>query len=255
LLSQVPQATPMAGAAQLAFGYECDDRFLIRNESPQPVTVEYGVAGDTQRTPLTVKGNDAVELSNPSTNALELWANGKLLASERNGNRPCAAANAQATAYAPYAESPEVVVVPVPSPAYVVDPGLYFEPTLIYVHPAFGYGYGYGYRGYGYRGYGYRAPAVVVTAGSRGLITAGRPRVITGGGYRGVSVVGTRPGGVHYAAPVRAAVRAGGPARSSFVNGGARVASHQVSRSVGGGRAPSGGGSRAAHSGGGRAHH
>ena len=75
---------------QLAFGHECDDRFLLRNDGGQTVTVEYSVAGTPQRSSVTLKAREAVELSSVSDSALELWVNGKLVASEHKRNRSCA---------------------------------------------------------------------------------------------------------------------------------------------------------------------
>src|ERR1017187_531064 len=80
---------------QLAFGYECDDRFLVRNDGIQSVTVEYGVPGAPQRSSLDLKGNESVELASTTNEPLELWVAGKLVATERKGNIPCAAQNAE----------------------------------------------------------------------------------------------------------------------------------------------------------------
>jgi hypothetical protein len=170
LLAQGAQSVQGGQATvQLAFGYECDDRFLVRNEGTQNVTIEYGVPGAPQRSSLELKGNESVELASTTNEPLELWVAGRLVASEQKGNLPCAAQNTGVVVrqigtqdYAPYAE-----------PAYYAAP-------VVYVAPGYGYGYAGGY------GYGYRSTvSVVVPFGSRFGGTAGRGRVVNGAGYRG----------------------------------------------------------------------
>jgi hypothetical protein len=123
------QATPRTQeTVQLAFGYECDDRFLVRNDGAQPVTVEYGITGAAQRSALYLKGKDAVELSSSSNEPLELWVSGKLVATERKGNVPCASSE----------PGPVVVVRPIEPREYVtyVEPAYYYPPPVVYVRPA-----------------------------------------------------------------------------------------------------------------------
>lgn len=258
LLAQGAQSVQGGQATvQLAFGYECDDRFLVRNDGAQSVTVEYGVPGAQQRSSLDLKGNESVELASTTNEPLELWVAGKLVATERKGNRPCAAAAADAQVQPgdQYAQNAEVVVVPIEpygGVAYAgavgyVEPAYYPAP-LIYVRPAFGYGYGY------------RGPSVsVVRSLSRGGGFAARPRVVSGGGFRGVTG-GVRPGAhfaeagrlgrpnggpgsaQHFSAPARQAAHAGGSSHASHGGGGSSHATH------------GGGSSRGAHAGN-RVHH
>jgi hypothetical protein len=77
LLAQGTQAAQEQ--VQLAFGYECDDRFLVRNDGSQNVTIEYNVAGSAERSQLQLKGKQSVEISSPSQNPLELRVGGKLV--------------------------------------------------------------------------------------------------------------------------------------------------------------------------------
>ena len=205
---------------QLAFGYECDDRFLVRNDGAQTVTVEYGVSGAPQRSSLDLKGNEAIELASTTNEPLELWVAGKLVATERKGNIPCDAPNE--------APNPEVVVRPIVGQEYgtYVEPAYYAAP-VVYVRPIYGYGYDYGY-GYGY-GYGYR-PTVRVVApfvSQFGGGYAGHGRAVNGAGYRGDQGRGSGRG-----------VRVGEPARVSHVSG-----SGYAPRAGGSGYAPRAGGS------------
>jgi hypothetical protein len=205
---------------QLAFGYECDDRFLVRNDGAQTVTVEYGVSGAQQRSSLDLKGNEAMELASTSNEPLELWVGGKLVATERKGNVPCEAQNTA------------VVVRPIMGQDYgtYVEPAYYAAP-VVYVRPIYGYGYGYGYDygyGYGY-GYGYR-PTVRVVApfvSQFGGGYAGHGRAVNGAGYRGDQGRGSGRG-----------VRVGEPARVAHVSG-----SGYAPRAGGSGYAPRAGGS------------
>jgi hypothetical protein len=118
---------------QLAFGYECGDRYLVRNDGANDVDVEYGVAGDPQRWPVHLKGKESVEISSTSTNALELRVGGKVVSTAHNLNRPCAAA--------PAAQGqPEVVVRPIDEGEYataaqVAPQVVYAQPPVVYVGP------------------------------------------------------------------------------------------------------------------------
>jgi hypothetical protein len=73
--------TPIADAAQLTFGYLCDDRFLIRNDGTQSVELEY--------TKLALNARETVELESKSRAAMELWKDGKLVAKADKQKRSC----------------------------------------------------------------------------------------------------------------------------------------------------------------------
>lgn len=81
--------TPLADAAQLTFGYLCGDRFVIRNDGAEPVTLEYGVEKGTEHTKLTLNGREAVELESRSRADVELWMDGKLIAKAEKEKRSC----------------------------------------------------------------------------------------------------------------------------------------------------------------------
>jgi uncharacterized membrane protein YgcG len=80
------QTTPKI---ELEFGYECGDRFIVRNDGSQPVLVEYAAAGMQDRSQLHLSGKQSVEVASAQDGNLELWVGGKLVASEPKGDRPC----------------------------------------------------------------------------------------------------------------------------------------------------------------------
>ena len=80
---------PIADIAHLTFGSLCDDKFVIRNDSPTPVTVQYAVEKGNEHTPLTLNGREQVELESRSKEALELWMDGKLIAKAEKEGRKC----------------------------------------------------------------------------------------------------------------------------------------------------------------------
>jgi hypothetical protein len=150
LFAQAPVVTPVQGAqaqpaVQLAFGYECDDRFLVRNDGTEPVDLEYAVAGGSEHWKLHLKEKESVELSSAANKALELWVNGKLVASATKAKRACAANQAV----------PGVVVRPLGSGDYVSAAAA----------PAYGYGYAYGPRVVYYDPWPYYYPASYFSIG------------------------------------------------------------------------------------------
>ena len=82
------QATPKI---ELAFGYECGDRFLVKNDGVQPVLVEYAPAGSRDRSQLHLSGKQSAEIAMAQDGNLDLFVGGNLVASAPKGNRPCAA--------------------------------------------------------------------------------------------------------------------------------------------------------------------
>ncbi len=83
-------------AVQLAFGYECGDRFLIKNDGNQPVTLEWKATGSQDRSTVHLNANESREIASVSGDAVQLWVNGKVVATEPKGNKACsgnAAAN------------------------------------------------------------------------------------------------------------------------------------------------------------------
>lgn len=143
LAAQQPQRVPQPQAVakvQLAFGYECADKFALRNEGAAAVTVEYAVVGTTERGSATVQPNETVQLESASPNDIQLYVDGKLVATESKGNRACADAPVMAggAVMVRHFEPTELV--------YVQPTEVYVEPTeLVYVRP-WSYGY-YPYAG------------------------------------------------------------------------------------------------------------
>jgi hypothetical protein len=81
--------TPIADAAQVTFGYVCDDRFVIRNDGTKPIDLEYGLEKGTEHTRITLNERESVELNSPSRAAMELWMDGKLIAKAIKDRRSC----------------------------------------------------------------------------------------------------------------------------------------------------------------------
>jgi len=171
---QVPPASLSSqAAAQLAFGYQCEDKFALRNEGGSPVTVDYVVAGTDERGTVDVRANETVQLESRSQNDLQLYVGGKLVATEAKGNRACA----------------DVAVAAVPAVVVrhlVIDDYAYgYGEPVVYVRPwrggfyapstviSVGLGFGGVSRGYG--SYGYNS----------GYAYGGGVRVVRGGGVRG----------------------------------------------------------------------
>jgi hypothetical protein len=80
---------PIADIAHLTFGSLCEDKFVIRNDSPNPVSLEYAVEKGNEHTRLTLNGREQVELESKSKDALELWMDGKLVAKAEKEGRKC----------------------------------------------------------------------------------------------------------------------------------------------------------------------
>jgi hypothetical protein len=168
LRAQGTQAAPEQ--VQLAFGYQCDDKFLLRNDGTQPVTVEYGIAGAEQRASLDLRGRETVELTSTAATPLELWMNGKIIATEEKGNRSCAASQGGGVIYEQ--ASPVVVVRPIIEADYVgYAQAAYYSPRVVVVSA--------------FPQYGYRSAPVDVAPLVRGYGTYGRDVRVTQGGQVG----------------------------------------------------------------------
>ena len=81
--------TPIAEIAQLTFGYRCDDRFVIRNDGTKPITLDYAVSKGTEHFKLSLNAREQVELESKSKDPLELWMDGKLVATALKEKRAC----------------------------------------------------------------------------------------------------------------------------------------------------------------------
>src|SRR5476649_3058547 len=92
------QASPKI---ELAFGYECGDRFVVKNDGAQPVLVEYAPAGSRDRSQLHLSGKQSAEVAMAQDGNLDLFVGGNLVASAPKGNRLCADNSAPAGGNAP----------------------------------------------------------------------------------------------------------------------------------------------------------
>jgi hypothetical protein len=75
--------------AKIVFGYVCDDRFVVTNESTEPVRLEYSLERSDSRTALNLDGRESVELLLSSSEQLNLMMEGRVIASARNERREC----------------------------------------------------------------------------------------------------------------------------------------------------------------------
>jgi hypothetical protein len=147
---------------QLAFGYECGDRFLVRNDGTAPVVIEYAVAGSADKSQLHLNGRQSAEIASAQEGNMELWVGGKVVASEPKGNRACTARNGTGVSVRPLDQNESTSVQPADSayssPAVVVygRPYDYYD----YWYPYYGYSpfyypsVGFYYRGGFGRGFG-----------------------------------------------------------------------------------------------------
>ena len=130
---------------QLAFGYECGDRFLVRNDGTAPVVIEYALAGSQDKSQLHLNGRQSAEIASAQEGNMELWVGGKVVASEPKGNRACTARNGTGVSVRPLDRSEAASAQPedttYSSPAVVV----YGRPYDYYDD---WYGSPYGYYGY-----------------------------------------------------------------------------------------------------------
>ena len=95
-----------AATIQLAFGYSCGDRFIVRNDGNQAVSAEYKATSSQDHIPLRLNSKQSVEIASASSDPVELWVNGQVVATEPKGNRACGTS----------ASSPDVVVRPIDYP-------------------------------------------------------------------------------------------------------------------------------------------
>jgi hypothetical protein len=81
--------TQIADAAQVTFGYLCDDRFVVRNDGTKPINLEYAAEHGTEHTRLALNARESVELASKSKAPVELWMDGKLIAKALKEKRSC----------------------------------------------------------------------------------------------------------------------------------------------------------------------
>ena len=159
---------------ELAFGYECGDRFLVRNDGSQPVVLEYAIAGSRDRSQLHLNARQSVEIASAQEGNVELWVGGKVVASEPKGNRACkgtAQTNGDVSVR-PLDANDDMTAAP-----QVVEPGYSSAPVVVYAAPD--YYYPYPYYPYSYYGWGYPTIGFYGRVGfGRGIGGIGRGRPI-----------------------------------------------------------------------------
>jgi hypothetical protein len=148
-------------SVQLAFGYECGDRFLVRNDGAQPVVIEYAVAGSPNRFPLHLNARQQVEIASPQAANLELRVNGKVVASEPKSSRACAGQNDGPVVVRPLDQN-NANAAPAPQQADQTTTYPYQSPEVTYSdYSDYSYPYyPYPYYSYGYYPYAYYGPSI-----------------------------------------------------------------------------------------------
>jgi hypothetical protein len=180
------RAQGSAQSVQLAFGYECGDRFMVRNDGNNPVVVEYAVSGSQDRSQLHLDGLQSKEIASAQSGNLELWVNGKVVASEPKGNRACGATQASGVNVRPMNQEDAQTAAQPGDSTYTA------APVVVYAQPPYYYDDYYGYPYYPYAYYGYSPflyPSIGIYGGfgrgfgGRGFI--GRGGVTRGPTFRG----------------------------------------------------------------------
>ena len=148
--------TPIADAAQVTFGYVCDDRFVIRNDGTKPIDLEYGLKKGTEHTRITLNARESVELNSTSKAAMELWMDGKLIAQAIKEKRSCkdVVGNSSVTVNAPDVQTRQ--------PTHVTNvytgwgpPYPFYDPWAFGMYGSFGYDRPY------YSGISVRFPIII----------------------------------------------------------------------------------------------
>ncbi len=177
---------------ELAFGYECGDRFLVRNDGTQPVVIEYAIAGSQDKSQLHLNARQSVEIATAQSGNMELYVSGKVVASEAKGNLACkgGAPNNDGVAVRSLdANNSDAAMAEAVEPGYNAAPVVvYARPDYYYPYSYYPYSYGWGYpslsfysRG-GFGGFGGRVGPIGRGRPTGGRPTGGRP---TGGRGRG----------------------------------------------------------------------
>lgn len=160
-------------SVQLAFGYECGDRFIVRNDGNNPVVVDYAVAGSQDKSQLHLNGQQSAEIASAQSGNVELWVGGKVVASEPKGNRACASSQNNGVTVRSLDQSAQTAA-PAGDSTYTA------APVVVYAPNPYGYDYYYPYGYYPYA-YGY-SPFFYPSVAIRGRGFGGFAR---GGGFRG----------------------------------------------------------------------
>ncbi len=136
--AQVQLAQVQLAQVQLAFGYHCDDTFALRNEGAQTVDIDFVVLGTADKGRVTVKPSETVQIESATAGDVELYVDGKLVATEHKGRRSCAelAGGATGTVTVRHLDPADVVYV---QPRYE-EPVYVHRRAIVYVRP-WDYGY------------------------------------------------------------------------------------------------------------------
>ncbi len=161
--------TPIADAAQVTFGYVCDDRFVIRNDGTKPIDLEYGLEKGTEHTRITLNARESVELNSPTKASMELWMDGKLIAKAIKDKRSCkdVVGNSSVTVVPPDVQTRETTHVTNVYAGYG-PPYPFWDPWAFGLYGSFGY-----YRPY-YSGVAVSFPIII--GGRGGMPMRGRRR-------------------------------------------------------------------------------
>ena len=138
--------------ARLAFGYQCGDKFALKNEGTRPVDVEYGVVGASETGKVHLDPDQGVSLEPKSAGDLEIRVDGKTVATARNGHVAC---SSQTVIVRPLYERDYVTVVePYYIPYYYDTYPSYYGRPIRYASPRVGIYLGIGGRWSGGHVYG-----------------------------------------------------------------------------------------------------
>lgn len=150
--------------SRLTFGQLCEDRFIVRNDGARPVDAEVAVAKSGEHTKIALGPHEQVEFTSKSKGDVELWMDGKLVATAEKEKRSCK--DIQGNASVAVAPLDVVQNDKDKTPRYANYP--FYDPWFYGLYgPGFGYGYGYG-------ALGWRAPyytgfvGVPIVVGGRG---------------------------------------------------------------------------------------
>ena len=177
LLSLAHGSLHAQGAKQtveLAFGYECGDRFLVRNDGSQAVVIEYAIAGSQDKSQLHLNAKQSAEIASAQSGDMQLWVSGKVVATEPKGNRACrgAAQNSDGVVVRPLDQtnSADMASAETTEPGYSAPPVVVYGDYYPYYYPSY-----YGYYGYGYPSYGFGTRIGIGFGRGIGGIGRGRP--------------------------------------------------------------------------------
>lgn len=149
--------------SRLTFGQLCEDRFIVRNDGAKSVDAEVSVAKSGEHTRIGLGPHEQVEFTSKSKDDVELWVDGKLVATADKEKRSCKDIQGNAS----------VAVAPLEvaqndkdrTQRYANYP--FFDP---WGYSLYGPGFGYGYGALGYRApfyTGYVGVPIVVRGGRR----------------------------------------------------------------------------------------